>query len=147
MGMSLLAGPARLALGDDAGLRTTALFLAAAGFGLEAPLARRCGRLGRPSRPALLEHPPKQCLKASDRLLAIAQLATRAPRLNVQDALAIDTPGEARENPRSLLVAQARRVGHVEEQLDLRRGAVDVLPARSAGPREAEAELLHGDGE
>jgi hypothetical protein len=87
----------------------------------------------------------QEMLEALDDLGAIAMLAAGSLRTEVEDPTGIDIRLELGEDPAPLNLGQAWGILHVEGQLDLRGGPIDVLAPRAPAAAEVEMELRARD--
>jgi hypothetical protein len=85
-----------------------------------------------------MQGPLQEVLEALDDLDTVAMLAAGGLRAEVKDTAGIDVGLELRENPGPLSFGQAWGIRHVEGQLNLRGGAIDVLSPRAPTATELE---------
>jgi hypothetical protein len=85
-----------------------------------------------------MQGPPQEVLEAFDDFGTVAMLAAGRLRTEVEDPAGIDVGLQLGENPGALGLGQARGIHHVEGQLNLRGGSIDVLPPWTATATELE---------
>ena len=108
------------------------LALAVLTFRVQALLARRATGAGGHAVTGTMEGAAQDNLKAGHGVGPVVELATGERGDDVQHAFAVERTTQAREQPLALLVIQAGRLAHIEQQLHAGFRAVDVLTARAA---------------
>jgi len=106
---------------------------------IQPPLARGQRRFG---EAPLAWNPQGTAHEGSEPLhyfLAVSQLAATGPRNEVENAVLVHIWRQLAESRRPLPLAQARRVGQVEQKLHSGLRAVGVLATRPTAAREAKA--------
>jgi hypothetical protein len=94
-----------------------------------------------------VQRPLQKLLEAFNDFHAVTMLAASSLRAEVEDTTAVDISFETRAYPGPFTVGETWGLPHVEGQLNLCGGAIDMLPPRAATTAELKMQLGERDGE